>query len=206
VRLGVVSEVPTPWCCLQEDLHRAGIDPRKLNVSSHRTMAENTAALRAGELDVIQVLEPFPQDLLASGDGHGWYAAAAVRGPTSYTSFYARRPTLEARRADFTAMTRAIYRTQKWIDTGSNADFAQAISGYFPNITKERLLASIANYRQLGIWGKTPHLPRAGFDRLRTSLLSSSYVSTGVTFEDAVDNTIADGIVAQDPPALSPPL
>lgn len=29
-RIATVSEVPTPWLCLQEDLRRAGFDPDKL--------------------------------------------------------------------------------------------------------------------------------------------------------------------------------
>jgi len=48
LRIGTVSEVPTPWLCLQDDLRRAGIDPATLDRVTNQTMAENTAALRAG--------------------------------------------------------------------------------------------------------------------------------------------------------------
>jgi NitT/TauT family transport system substrate-binding protein len=202
-RLGVVREVPTPWCCLQEDMYRAGLDPQNIDARLDRTMAENTVALRSGQLDVIQVLEPFAQKLLAEGAGHVWYAAAD-RGPTSYTSFYTRRSVLDARRTEFGAMTRAVYRTQKWLDAASTVDTVGAIIDYFPDVPRDRLTAAIANYRRLGIWGKTPHLPRSGYERLRASLLASSLVSTGITFEDAVDNAMADEAVAMDPPALSP--
>ena len=53
-------------------------------------------ALKAGEVDVIQVFEPFPSLLLADKAGHVWYEAAR-RGPTSYTTFYTRRGTLLSR-------------------------------------------------------------------------------------------------------------
>src|SRR5215468_11175738 len=92
-RVAIVSEVPTPWLCLQEDLRRAGLDPDALSRITDRSMGENVAALRRGELDVVQVFEPFAEELISSGDGHIWYAAAS-RGPTSYTSFYARRSDL----------------------------------------------------------------------------------------------------------------
>jgi NitT/TauT family transport system substrate-binding protein len=89
-RLATVSEVPTPWLCLQHDLRLAGIDPASLARVADQTMARNVAALKAGEVDVIQVFEPFPSQLSAEGAAHVWYEAA-LRGPTSYTTFYARR-------------------------------------------------------------------------------------------------------------------
>src|SRR6266478_393955 len=48
-RVATVSEVPTPWLCLQEDLRRAGLDPDALPRLADRTMGENVAALRRGE-------------------------------------------------------------------------------------------------------------------------------------------------------------
>src|SRR5262249_29046640 len=59
LRLGTVSEVPTPWLCLQHDLREQGIDPGRLERVADRTMADNLAALRNGELDVVQMFEPY---------------------------------------------------------------------------------------------------------------------------------------------------
>ena len=58
-RVATVSEVPTPWMCLQEDLRRAGIAPSGITRVADRTMTDNVAALRRGEVDVVQVFEPF---------------------------------------------------------------------------------------------------------------------------------------------------
>ena len=92
--------MPTPWLCLQQDLRIAGLDPDALPRIADRSMAENMAALRSGEVDVVQLFQPFVEELVAAGQGHIWYAAAA-RGPTSYTAFYARRATLAAKRDEF---------------------------------------------------------------------------------------------------------
>ena len=99
VRVATVSEVPTPWMCLQEDLRRAGVDPDRLTRVADRTMAENVEALRRGDVDVVQVFEPFAAMLLGDGVGHVWYVQAS-RGPTSYTTFYARRGLLRERREE----------------------------------------------------------------------------------------------------------
>src|SRR5215469_15054813 len=106
-RVATVSEVPTPWLCLQEDLRRAALDPATLARVADRMMAENMAALRRGELDVVQVFEPFAEELISAGEGHLWYAASK-RGLTAYTSFYARRSVLAARREEFKKLVRAL--------------------------------------------------------------------------------------------------
>jgi NitT/TauT family transport system substrate-binding protein len=186
-----VSEVPTPWMCLQDDLRRAGIDPARLDRTSNRSMAENVWALRRGEVDVVQLFQPFAEELIEGGAGHLWYAAAR-RGPTSYTCFYARRPTLERKRDELLRMTRAIYRTQQWLAAASGDEIASAVERYFPNVPKPRLVAALARYRPLGIWGRDPRLPRAGYDRLRAALISGGLIRSAPPFEDAVDNSFAE--------------
>ena len=201
VRVATVSEVPTPWMCLQEDLRRVGIAPAELTRVSDRTMADNAAALRRGEVDVVQVFEPFAAALLAEGAAHLWYALAS-RGPTSYTTFYARRGLLAARQHELRRMVRAIHRTQKWVAAASGAAIAAEIAQYFVDVPAAILGDACARYKSLGIWGSDPRLPRAGYDRLRASLVSGGFVSTGTPYDVAVDNGLADAVVAEDPAPL----
>lgn len=202
LRLGTVGEVPTPWMCLQEDLRRTGVEPATLQRRTGGTMAENAAALLRGELDVVQVFEPFAAELEANGRGYVWYAAAD-RGPTSYTTLYLRRRLAAERRDEILLMVRAIYRVQKWLRQATGSDIAAAIAQYFPNISAPSLRASCARYKALGIWGADPRLPRDGYDRLLRSLVSGGFVNTGTPFEIAVDNSFAEAVVREDPPPLS---
>src|SRR6266481_92355 len=50
VRIATVTEVPTPWLCLQEDLRRAGLDPDRLDRVADGGITDNSAALRRGEV------------------------------------------------------------------------------------------------------------------------------------------------------------
>jgi NitT/TauT family transport system substrate-binding protein len=201
LRVGTVSEVPTPWLCLQEDLRRADIDPARLNRVSDRSMADNAAALRRGEIDVVQVFEPYAAALEADGAGHVWYAAAR-RGPTSYTTFYTRRALLRDRRDELHNMVRAIHRTLKWVARVDGAAIAGAIAGFFPDVSPALLTASCNRYKALGIWGTNPVLPRNGYDRLLSGLVSGGFVSPGTPFEVAVDNSLATEVTAEDLPPL----
>ena len=200
-RLATVSEVPTPWLCLQEDLRREGLDPDALPRITGRTMVDNAAALRRGEVDVVQLFEPFAEELITAGEGHLWYAAAA-RGPTAYTSFYMRRRVLAARRDEIKKLVRGLYRTQKWVYAQPPEALADAVQSFFPSVPSTLLRAAVARYRALGIWGRNPILPRAGYDRLKAGLVSGRFVREGAPFEAAVDNSLAEEVVREDPPPL----
>ncbi len=200
-RIGMVSEVPTPWLCLQEDLRRVGVNPDTLDRVADRSMSENMAALQRGALDVVQLFQPFAEELIAAGDGHLCYAAAN-RGPCSYTSFYARRGTIAAKREEMLKLVRALYRTQKWLHLQSPDALADVVAPYFPAVKRPVLAAALRRYYDLGIWGRNPILPRAGYDRLVAGLISGGFVR-GTPFATAVDNSLAEQVVAADPPPLA---
>ena len=200
LRLGSVSEVPTPWLCLQQDIRDARIDPAVILRTADRTMTQNMVSLRRGELDVIQLFQPYAEQMLEEGF-HIWYAAAS-RGPCSYTTFYARAGVLAAKHDELAAMVRAIYRTQKWIAAVDGPTIAATIASYFPDTPLARLEAACTRYKSLGIWGENPILPRNGYDRLLASMVSAGFVTPGTPYETAVDNTLAEAAIAADPPSL----
>jgi NitT/TauT family transport system substrate-binding protein len=164
-------------------------------------MADNAAALRIGELDVVQLFQPFAEELIAAGEGHVWYAAA-TRGPTSYTSLYARRGTLTERRDELKKMVRGLYRTQKWLHANPPEALADVVQSFFPSVQPPLLRAAVARYHELGIWGRNPILPRTGYERLRAGLVSAGFVQYAAPFEQAVDNSLAEEVVREDPPRL----
>jgi len=202
-RVATVSEVPTPWLCLQEDMRRAGLDPAKLDRGTGQSMASNVAALRRGDLDVVQLFQPFVEELVESGAGHIWHAAAE-RGPTSYTTLYAGRSLLTQRRDECERMVRAIHRTLKWVHAGDGARLAAAIAAFFSDVPRQRLASALDRYKALGLWGRDTRLPRSGYERLRAGLVSGGLVSKDTPYETAVDNTLAELVIKEDPPALAP--
>ena len=202
LHLASVSEVPTPWLCLQEDLRRLGLDPGAVRRRADGTMAGNEAALLAGEVDVVQLYQPYAEQLLRQGC-HVWYAAAK-RGPTAYTPFYATRARFEAEPETMAAMTRGLYRTQKWLKTAAPESVAEIIRDYFPDLALDLVAACIARYQGLGVWNENPILTAEGFERLKASCLSGGLVSRDVPYEVCVDNRHAGAALAADPPAMAP--
>jgi NitT/TauT family transport system substrate-binding protein len=194
LRFASVAEVPTPWLCLQEDLRQAGIDPDGLNRIGEQSMADNLAALRAGGVDAVQCFEPFVEHALRNNGGHLWYAASR-RGRTSYTALVATRERLASDPEPLLRLVRAIYQTQRWVQTASPAEIAAAIAGFFPDNHLATLEGAIARYRLQAVWGTDPILPQEGFERLRQGLISSGFVGREVPFNSCVDNHLAEQAV-----------
>jgi NitT/TauT family transport system substrate-binding protein len=195
LKLGTVSEVPTPWICLADDLRRAGVDPARLDRVSDRTMEQNAIDLRSGKVDAIQVFQPYAEQLIASGAGHVWYAAAA-RGLTAYTTLVTRRPVLVARSEELLKMTRAIYRTLGWFAVTPAAEIARAVKEFFPDVDPAVFAAAIERYRALGLWGSDPVIRREGYDRLQAAMRAAGALSRDIAFDACVDTRLAEQAIA----------
>jgi len=199
--IATVSEVPTPWYCLQYDLRLAGIEPSRLRRAPPGTMAQNASALRAGDVDVIQVFEPFARNLVDEGAGHVWYAASS-RGPATYTTLNTTRAFLERSPDTVLRMTRAIYRTQKWIAGHDGGDLAQAIAAYLPDIPAPTLAACCDGYKARGVWNANPIQQRTGLEWLRDAMLACNAIRTKFAYEDLADMRFAEQVLKEDPPSI----
>jgi NitT/TauT family transport system substrate-binding protein len=188
LKLGIVSEVPTPWLCLQHDLRLQGVDPARIDCVTGRTMADNLEALRKGELDVVQMFEPYVSMATGSGAADILYAANA-RGPTVYTTYLASRDSIRRNRAAFDAMVRATRRTLTWVAEHSGAELADAVGPFYPHVARELLTSSLQRYHDAGLWARMPDVSRQGFERLADSLKSGGFVSRLHAYEDCVDQS-----------------
>lgn len=198
LKLATVSEVPTPWLCLQHDLREQGVDPASLNRVTDRTMADNLDALRKGEFDVVQMFEPYVSMASRMGAGNILYAASS-RGPTVYTTFLATRDSIRRNRAAFDAMIRATRRTQAWVAEHSAEELADAVAPFYPDVPLDILASSLARYRDAGLWARTPEVSRQGFTRLADSLRSGGFISRMHTYEDCVDQSFDQSLGSESP-------
>lgn len=200
-RVATVAEVPAPWMCLQHDLRLAGIDPGQIRRCPERPMAHNVAAFCTGDIDVIQVFQPFVYDLTKRGAAHIWHPAAK-RGPVTYTTLNTTRDFAEREPAVLVSVTRAVYRTQAWIATHDGQELALAVGSFFPEIPTSTLAACFDCYQSLDVWSRSPVVSRAGFDWIRDAGLSNERVGRKFTYDECVDTRFAQAAVNENPPPL----
>jgi len=189
LRFAAVSEVPTPWMCLQHDLRQHGIDPSRLRRAADQPMQANFEALRDRQLDVVQLFEPFVSMATRDRIGDVLYAASA-RGPTVYTTFIATRPFIARHRAAIGGMVRATRRMQDWLADHDATELADVTAPFYPDVARDLLLDSLRRYRVAGIWARTTEVSRQGFARLAESLVSGGFLSGLPAYDDCVDRSL----------------
>ena len=188
--LRTVSEVPTPWVRLQDDLRRAGLDPTRLDRITDKTMEENEAALRAGTVDAIQVFQPYAERLIASvramsGTPPLRAAARPTRPgdtPRRVDERAGRAAQDDARLASHPGMVRR--------DTGPGH---RGAAGEFlprrPVRSLRRLHRTLSRGR---LWAADPVIRREGYDRLHAAMRSGGALSKDIPFETCVDTKLAE--------------
>jgi NitT/TauT family transport system substrate-binding protein len=186
LRLGSVSEVPTPWLCLQQDLRDLGLDPQRITRIANRDMAANLTGLGQGDIDVAQVFEPFAEQALSGG--FAILYAQSSRGATAYTTFTATPEGIRRHREAFARMTRAMARTQAWLSSNTGDDHARAVASFFPSIPPARLAHALSRYLEARVWAVDTDVSREGFSRLARSLLSGGFISSLPRYDDCVVN------------------
>jgi NitT/TauT family transport system substrate-binding protein len=184
-RVAVATEVPTPWLTFQDDLGRAGIDPTSLRRTPDRSMEEAAAALLAGEADVVQLFEPYVDQLTQSGC-HVWHRFS-TRGDIAYTTFYATRRFTTGQREACRCLVRGMAEAQLAFHAASPEAIAAAIGNFFPGCAHAVLTRIVASYRAANVWAQTPALPVAAFVRLKAALLSGGLIDRDFPFDRIVD-------------------
>jgi len=189
LRIAVASEVPTPWHCFQDDLRRAGIDPASIDRAPDAPMAANLARLAAGEVDVVQVFEPYAARAELEGIGHVWHRFA-TRGDCGYTSFYATRAFVAGNRETCRALMCGVGRAVGALYAQPVARTVEAVAGWFPDLPRPVLDRAIAGYRASQLWARSPALPAPTFVRLKAALLSGGLIRRDIPWEAVVDDTL----------------
>lgn len=185
LRFASVSEVPTPWLCLEQDLRDAGVDPKTLTRVAERSMQENLDALLRGELDVIQVFEPYVSLALAH-EGLEVVHAASQRGYTAYTTFISTFEGMQRNHAAFEAMILAIEQFKPWLAAHGPDELARVVKPFYPHLDIDVLTQCLRRYHAADLWTCRRAISRQGFARLAASMLDSGYIKQAARYEDCV--------------------
>ena len=188
LRLGIVSEVPTPWYCLRADLEDAGVDIAAMKSAGRLvdslTMPQQLDALGAGKLDAVQLFEPYASRALA--DGIAILYAASSRGPTCYTTFITSRDVAAQRSAQFAALTRATQAMLDWLAAEGPAELARVTAPFFADVPHALLRSALERYYRAGVWARTTTISKPGFERLAHSLHAGGFIKRRGTYDECV--------------------
>lgn len=197
LRLGVAIEVPTPWMTLQDDLDRAGVLPGDWIRAPDRSMADNVEALAQGDVDVIQVFEPYADLAVTRHGAHVWHRFA-TRGDVGFTSFYTTRSFAAENRETCAALVRGVGRSLRYLSTAEPLEVAGTVQPYFPDLPAATIARIVATLRDAGLWARTPAFPVTAFVRLKAALLCGGLIVHDIAYDDAVDADLSATPIPED--------
>jgi NitT/TauT family transport system substrate-binding protein len=185
LHVSIATEVPTPWMMFQDDLSRAGVDPALVRGGAEFSMRDNADALLRGEVDLVQVFEPYVDMLLQQGC-HIWHKFSD-RGEVAYTSFYTTRGFMTGYRTTCRHLKDGMTEALLEFHAAPSARIASSIHGYFPELPLDALMRIIDRYRTAKLWPRTPELTLAAFLRLKAALVSGGLITHDFPFDLIVD-------------------
>jgi NitT/TauT family transport system substrate-binding protein len=167
---------PTPWASFQYALRRHGVQPEELTLLAGLSVGEAIAAFRQGRADFIHLPEPEAGQLLADGVAYPAVALGAENGHIAYSSFAATHRFLDTQAEVVQRFVRGFARTLQRLAGSDAGTVGDAISPFFPGVTKEQIVRSVRRYQAQDTWPADPRLEEPEYQGLQDILMAAGLV------------------------------
>ncbi|MEA5060308.1 MAG: ABC transporter substrate-binding protein [Candidatus Pelethousia sp.] len=187
-----------PYMTLLYVLRQHGLEPGKdVEVISNIQFSLIGGAFEGGTGDYVALFEPLARQFQSQGKGHILANMGLESGEVPYTTFMVRQETIEKDAKFVAAFVRAIYKAQKWVQTASDTEIAEAMQAYFPDTDLATLAAVAKSYRATDSWAKDPIMTEDSFTRLQDIIDGAGELTARVALPDLVDNSFAQAVVKE---------
>ena len=190
------EEAPTPWQSMLTVLRREGVDPTRVRFTRDLPTAQAVAAFRAGRGDFLEQGQPVTEELLAEGAAALVVSMGDATGPVPFSSYMTTPAFLDKERPILERFTRALYRAQRWMAEAPARDIAAVIAPAFPDIAPTIRERAVDRYLRQGTWARDPLIRRPGYEYLQQILLDGGFIHRPHAYEDLIDTTIAEAVMA----------
>jgi len=153
-----------PLAMFRYALHKKGINFNELDVIDAGDVAQIDAAYRAGQGAFVHQQGPYAQQLEADGLGMVVACVGDVLGPVAFSSLCAAPDWLET---DMARAFKQAYRKGREASRAMPAaEIAQLEAGFFPEIDRDVLTATIQSYQSLGCWEGDDTISRSAYENV----------------------------------------
>ena len=187
---------PMPWASFQYALRQHQLAPEELTLIHGLSLDEAVAAFRRGQGDFIHLPQPAAEQLLADGTAHLAISLGTENGHIAYSSFAATNRFLAENPEAVHRFLQGYARALKWLADSDALQVTDAVAPFFPEVTKELIVASIGRYQDQGTWPTHPALNRPEYEGLQDILVAAGLVKERQAYEKVVRPEYA-GAVAE---------
>lgn len=182
-----------PEMTLEYVLNKNGLVPGKdVDVDTSIQFALMAGAFTGGKGNYVTLFEPTASLLEKEGKGHILASVGQESGEIPYTAYFAKKSYIEKNMATIQKFTDAIYKGQKWVDTHSPKEIAEAVKSSFPDTDLAVLETVAKRYKDIDAWCKDPIMKEASFNLLQTVMDQAGQLKQKAAYEKVVDNTYAE--------------
>ncbi|MGN1041854.1 MAG: ABC transporter substrate-binding protein [Christensenellales bacterium] len=156
-----------------------------------------TAAFEGGTGDYCTMFEPNASQYEALGKGYIITDVGSEAGEMPYTCFMATKDFIAKNSDKVTAFMKAIIKAVDFVTVGATEEIVDALVPSFPTTSRELLKKSVENYKAIDAYMSNPVMTKSAFDNMITVLKESKSLNGDVAFEEIIDNSIVEKIIAE---------
>jgi len=174
-------------------LKKKGINPQQdLKLIQNVDFANIPSAFASGTGDYVQLFEPQATVFEMEGKGHVVASFGKESGKLPYTVFMAKQSFINKNKQTVQKFTNAIHRAQKWVETKSVEEIAEAIAPYFKDTDKTVVQNVVKRYKEQGSFATDPIIDEAEWKNLLDVMESAGELKARVEHGKLVNNSFAE--------------
>ena len=193
--LTIIGFSPMPWISLQYALRNHGVNPENLEVIRGLQLHEAVETFEQGYADYIHLPQPSAEILMMDGTAHLEVALGAVNGHVAYSSFAAANDFLDREQDTVHRFIQGFTRALGWIHDSPAEVVGEMVCPFFPDISRELVIASVRRYKDLGTWPADPRLDPPEVDALQDMLIGAGMVKERQPYEKVVRPEFVQAVV-----------
>ena len=151
-------------------------------------------AFTGGTGDFVPLFEPAASQVVKEGKGHIVSAIGMDSGEIPYTCYSVSNKFMEQHPDKVEKFLRAVWRGTEYALTHTAEECATLVAKYFDGTTMDLLVSAIKNYQDFDVWMTTPVTNKDAFNRMQDIMENAGELSSRVSYDNIVDNTIANKI------------
>ena len=182
-----------PYMALSYAIRKNGMNPQTDMVLDDSIQFDLMAgAFSGGNADYVTLFEPTASMTEQAGKGYIVASVGKEAGKIAYTAYFAKQSYLKANEDTVQKFVNAIYEGQKWVESHTDKEIAEAIKDFFPDTSIDLLETVVKNYRAINAWKTTPKLEKEDFELLQTIIQEAGELEKKVPYDDLVNNQYAE--------------
>ncbi len=185
-----------PEIILRYVLRNNGLVPDKdVLIDTTMQFAAMPGAFLGGQGDYVILFEPTASEMEKEGKAFIVASLGKSSGEVPYTAYFAKKSYIEKNPNLVQKFTNAIYKGQRWVDSHTPEEIAQAIKPHFPEADDQILATVVKRYKDQNSWKKDPILLEKDLNVLQKTLQDSGVLDKVAPYDKIVTKVFGEAAI-----------